>query len=237
MSLLYIVPSTEQIPDPSTCAPCGHLVRRDIPWKYSASDIGEGENTLRVLQSDKESFTHTDEHTYYLQSDGTGTGIPYHLNAISWDAENDAQFGRIRLVFLNNDENPSYIYDNFSDWSFTVDVLDLGTGQTHPNNAALKVWATDLNDFNTHYVREDTLSSDIKQPIGSQQLSGNTALITVKAYDLGVLKEHFDVEITIALPQSGVGQSPDSAIFNYYLGGQYAGLDLMPIYVTFNDLR
>jgi len=66
--LLYLVPDTEPIPDPITCAPCGSFVRRDIPWHLAASESGEGDSTVRILESDKDGFTMTDKHVAYLKS-------------------------------------------------------------------------------------------------------------------------------------------------------------------------
>lgn len=72
MTSLYLVPTTEAIPDPDTCAPCGAMVRRGMPWELAASESNAPDHTVRILQEDKASFTLTDKHTFYLQSSGGG---------------------------------------------------------------------------------------------------------------------------------------------------------------------
>ncbi len=72
--IVYLVPDTEPIPDPATCAPCGQFVRRGVPWHLSASDSAGGAHVVRMVQSGKDAPDIVDQHTVYMKSKDT----PYY---------------------------------------------------------------------------------------------------------------------------------------------------------------
>jgi len=118
--LLYLVPDTEPIPDPITCAPCGSFVRRNVPWHLAASESGGGDSTVRILPSDKEGFDMTDKHVVYMKQDGV---IPPEESACP----------ALTVMILKGSERgginrPAFISNNASSTMMTF-LTDIGISQ------------------------------------------------------------------------------------------------------------
>ncbi len=86
--IVYLVPDTEPIPDPVTCAPCGQFVRRGVPWHLSASESNGGDHTIRMLQTGKDAPFLVDQHTVYMKKSSllVQPGLD-HFNSSNWDVD------------------------------------------------------------------------------------------------------------------------------------------------------
>ena len=114
MTTLFLVPTTEAIPDPDTCAPCGSMVRRGIPWGLAASESNEQAHTVRILEEGKNSFTLTDQHTFYLQAT---------------QAANETDVSMTAINNQSNQASPQMYYD-FNDHDDDGGTPNIWTGNT-----------------------------------------------------------------------------------------------------------
>jgi len=145
MTLLYLVPSTEPIPDPDTCAPCGSFVRRSEPWSLAGTESSGGESKLRILQSDKNAFTDTDNHVMYLkQSAGsiltikTRTDEPY---IYAW--ADGSMTAKTTMTQLSRRNDPGSIIDlimNPLDYKIVMNGVELDQSWFDGNNRESHWW-------------------------------------------------------------------------------------------------
>lgn len=147
MTLLYLVPSTEPIPDPDTCAPCGSFVRRGVAWPLSASESSVDQHKVRLLQNTKQGFSLTDQHVHYLESSNTcptstdltfnsKNGLPFFTTTELWLNINMPAFDATHDMYINPQD-----YGWLINGVATNPAWNRATWQTIPN--AIVTWFFD----------------------------------------------------------------------------------------------